>query len=413
MKSLFAVFSVGFCTLLLVGVHEGISGEVTGKALVLNDAIPALVDPTVDIRLRYEYGDQDGLDVSHAATMRNRLGLLTRDLEGFQAFVEYEGTMAIDRDAYNPGNGTGPASRTVIADPESQELNQAWVSYTAPSDDWSLKAGRQGIILDDQRYVGTVGWRQNMQTMDAAALTWDLTDDLRVYYGYVWQVNRFFGSETVALPATDFQGQTHLLNSQYKGLPFGVLTGYVYLLDLHNEAGDTNSSNSYGLSLAGDFVGESKYLLEYAYQTDGADSPLDYGASYARADLSRELLPGVNGAIGYEYLGSDNGVGYKFPLATLHKFNGYADRFTNTPSQGLSDIYGTIGTTIAEGVKLALTYHHFWDDALEASFGNELDLVVSKAITKHVTVLAKGAAFQGENGQPDVTRASIEMGIVY
>ena len=83
------------------------------------------------------------------------------------------------------------------------------------------------------------------------------------------------------------------------------------------------------------------------------------------------------------------------------------------PSQGPRDFYATLGTTIAEGVKLALTYHHLWDDALDVSFRNEADLVVSKSITKHVTVLAKGATFQGENGQPDLTRASIGVGIVY
>ena len=108
------------------GWNPVMGGDDSGKSLVLNDAVPALVDPTVDIRLRYEYGDQEGLDTSHAATIRNRIGLLTRELGGFQAFAEYEGTLAVDRDAYNPGNG--PATRAVIADPESHELNQAWVS---------------------------------------------------------------------------------------------------------------------------------------------------------------------------------------------------------------------------------------------------------------------------------------------
>lgn len=362
--------------------NTSMGGDHSGKSLVLNDALPALVDPTIDIRLRYEYGDQEALDPSHAATMRNRIGLLTRDLGGFQAFAEYEGTLAVDRDAYNPGNGNGPATRTVIADPESHELNQAWVSYNDPSMIWSLKTGRQGVNLDDQRYIGTVGWRQNMQTLDAAAVTWDPNEDLRVYYGYVWQVNRIFGSEAIAPPSTDFQGQSHLFNAKYEGLPFGTLSTYAY-------------------------------LLEYAHQTDGAENPLDYSANYARAEVSRDLTDGVNAAVGYEYLGSDNGVGYKFPLATLHKFNGYADRFVSTPSEGLSDLYATVGTTVGGGIKLALTYHHFWDDGLDLSFGNEVDLVASKAITEHIMILAKGAAFQGENGQPDLTRAVLEVDIVY
>lgn len=406
------VASAVFPTAGMAGT-AGETSDLDGKGLVLNDEAPALVKPTLDVRLRYEHAGQDGLLDSNAATMRNRVGLLTREAGGFQAFAEYEGTLAVDRDDYNGGNGIGPANRTVIADPESHELNQAWLSYAAPSDLFSLKAGRQAVQLDDQRYIGTVGWRQNMQALDAAALTLTPAEDWKVYYGFAWQVNRIFGSEAVAPPSTDFQGQSHLFNAQYDGLPFGTLTTYAYLLDLHNDAGDANSSNSYGFSLAGDLPGGSKYLVEYAHQTDGAQSPLDYSANYARADLSRDLCEGVNGAVGYEYLGSDNGVGYKFPLATLHKFNGYADRFVNTPAEGLGDLYATVGTTVGPGIKLALTYHHFWDDGLDLSFGNEIDVVVSKAVTKQVTVLAKGAMFEGENGQPDVNRAILEVDIVY
>ena len=32
-------------------------------------------------------------------------------------------------------------------------------------------------------------------------------------------------------------------------------------------------------------------------------------------------------SVGYEVLGSDNGVGFYTPLATLAKFNGWADAF--------------------------------------------------------------------------------------
>lgn len=413
MKTLPVAVSGYCCALVLVGVHVGIGGERSGQALILNDEAPSLVEPTVDTRFRYEFGEQEALDDSHAATMRNRLGLRTRDFGGFQAFAEYEGTLAVDRDAYNPGNGRGPANRTVIADPESHELNQAWVSYADPSKTWALKAGRQAVAFDDQRHVGTVGWRQNMQTLDAAALTLTPAEDLTIDYGFVWQVSNIFGSEVVAPSSTDFRGNSHLLNVRYEGLSFGTLTAYAYLLDLHNGAGDTASSNSYGLRWTGDWVGGSTYLLEYAHQTDAAESPLDYSANYARAELSGDLAEGVKASLGYEYLGSDNGTGYRFPLATLHKFNGYADRFTSTPASGLGDLYASVGTTVAGEIQLALTYHHFWDDGLDLSLGNEVDVVLSKALSERVTVLAKGAVFEGENGQPDVKRAVLQVDVVY
>ncbi|MEM7601834.1 MAG: alginate export family protein [Verrucomicrobiota bacterium] len=251
--SLIAVLTLGLSAFI------GQAGDYSGKELILNDDEPSLVKISLDTRLRYEYGELNGLDVSHAWTMRNRLGLLTKEVGGFQAYVEYEGTLAVDRGQYFAPGTEAPTGQTPIADPESHELNQAWVSYSTADDVLGLKVGRQGIVLDGQRFVGTVGWRQNMQTYDAVSLTWDPTDELSVYYGYIWQVNRIFGSEAVVPGFTDFKGGSHLFNAKYKGLPFGVLTGYVYSLDLHNVAGDINSSDTFGFSLAGDFIADSTY----------------------------------------------------------------------------------------------------------------------------------------------------------
>lgn len=389
-----------------------VAGDYDSGKVILNDDVPALVTPKIDMRLRYEFGDADFLDESHAVTWRNRIGLLTRDFNGFQAYAEYEGTLAADRDDYFAPGTEFPTGQTPIADPESHELNQAWVSYTAPSDIWGLKVGRQGINLDNQRYVGTVGWRQNMQTFDAAGITWNPTDDIEIYYGYVWQVNRIFGSEAFLAPFTDFKGQSHLFNAKFKNFAPGTLTTYVYSLDLHNVAGDGNSCDTVGFSLAGDLIGDLDYYLEYAHQTDGSSSPLDYEANYAHAYLSSPIFSGVTGTVGYEYLGSDNGVGFNTPLATLHKFNGFADVFLNTPAGGISDVYASLGTKVA-GFGISTAYHYFWDDGFDVAVGQEVDLVASKPITENVTLLAKAAWFDGFGGQADVARAIVELNIKY
>lgn len=48
------------------------------------------VQPTIDIRARYEFADINGFDPSHAFTIRERLGLKTRAWNGFSAFIEGE-----------------------------------------------------------------------------------------------------------------------------------------------------------------------------------------------------------------------------------------------------------------------------------------------------------------------------------
>jgi len=408
------------CSALLATVVctvQSIAGEPTPAKMPIELAeaapSPPLLAPTIDTRFRYEFGEVDGFQSAHAATIRNRFGLITRNIAGFQLFGEYEGTLSADRDSYNAATVHGPANRTVIADPESHELNQLWGSYTAPSDLLSLKIGRQGINLGNQRFVGTVGWRQNMQTFDAASFVLTPGEALELSYAYVSQVNRIFGSGIEAAPLTDFTGNSHLINATLTTLPFGSLNVYAYLLDLHNDAGDANSNNTFGASLSGGvFDTPLSYYAEYAHQSDAYDSPLNYSANYAHGALSLPILEGVKATVGLEYLGSDNGVGFKTPLATLHKFNGFADVFLNTPAGGLIDVYASVGTKLPFGLTTTAFYHQFQDDDFGTSIGNEIDLVVTKNLGRGVTLLAKGAYFDGASGA-DVTRASIELSFKY
>lgn len=386
------------------------AGDKPG-GLILDDRAPALVKPTLDTRIRYEHGKEEGFEASNAATMRHRAGLLLREISGFSAFAEYEGTLAMDRRSYRAASVHGPAARTVIADPESHELNQAWVAYGSAGEALALKTGRQAVELDNQRYLGAVSWRQNQQTMDAATATWKPSEALEVHYGHVWQVNRIFGSDAFFAPHTDFEGGSHLFNAKYRGLPFGTLTTYLYSLDLHNEAGDANSNRSVGAILSGP-VGDTgiAYYAELARQSDAYENPNDYAAAYAHAALSKEIAEGIEATVGFERLGSDRGIGYQFPLGTNHRFNGFADRFAATPAGGLSDLHLVLGATTGAGVKLSASYHHFEDDGFDVVFGREVDLVASKDLGRGLSVLAKAARFWGEGGQPDMTRISVELG---
>ena len=199
-----------------------------------------------------------------------------------------------------------------------------------------------------------------MQTFDAAGLTLKPNDDLEIYYAYVSKVNRIFGSDVFAPIHTDFEGNSHLIHFRYKDFPLGTLTLYSYLLDLGNKLGDINSNQSFGFSLAGDlFDSDYDYHLEYAFQTDAFDSPLDYETHYGHGFLSGPLNCGFTGTLGLEYLGSDNNVGYKFPLGTNHKFNGFADRFLNTPPTGLTDLYASVGKKLPCDFGARAFYHHF------------------------------------------------------
>lgn len=401
---------------------EMIEVESVGKAPVGKEAVVMVeepepwITPTANVRFRYEYGDQEGKRPSNALTVRGRFGLLTKKFSGFQFFAEYEGTLPAKREWYRAASVSGPPDRTVIADPASNEVNQLWVNFDG-IEGVDSRVGRQRVNIDNQRYIGSVGWRQNEQTLDVAGLTLSPLEDLEVYYGYLNRVNRIFGSGTIHNPAqTDFTGNSHIVHLGYEGLSIGKLRAFAYFLDLHNGAGDENSNNSFGAILEGPlFMEEWTYYLEYGYQTNAFDSPLDYKAHYFHGAMTKAgILGALAATAGYEYLGSDNGVGYKFPLATLHKFNGYADVFLSTPPDGLQDAYLSVGTKkLPWGLGLTGVYHFFFNDSGD-KLGGEVDAVLTKELGYGLKFLAKYAYFKSDDARfKNIQRATAQVEWVY
>lgn len=377
----------------------------------------------LNARLRFEYVDQDGApaitDPSYAPTLRTRFGYTSASLYGFQGMIEGENIATLGpEDNYNAAGSNGIGYKPVVADPPTTELNQAWISYSG-TNLFSVKAGRQRIALDNHRFIGDVGWRQNMQTFDAAALEAKPLKDVSLYYGYIWEANRVFG-DVEDLPAAnrDFDSRSHLINVAYAGWKFGRFVGYTYLLDLENAAGAANSCATYGGYFAGSApVGEAVslgYRAEAAWQTDYADSPLEYEAEYYNVELSATVKRWALGA-GYEVLGTDSNdagpgsVGFRTPLATLHAFNGWADVFLNTPGKGLRDLYAFGQVTLPAQVPLRFVYHKFDADSGGADFGHEFDVIASKKFGKHWTALAKYSFYDGDDAAPPALAAPIEV----
>ncbi|WP_417318589.1 alginate export family protein [Emcibacter sp.] len=348
--------------------------------------------PILDANYRFESAD-DGLraETGVASTIRIRAGYATGEYEDFSGVIELESTNNFGSDEYDafPGgnpNGDGPdlATHGVIADPMVSELNQAYLQYTG-LEKTTIKAGRQRLILPTARFVGNVGWRQNEQTFDAVSIQTKALADTTVTYAYLFERHNILGISS--------DMDTHLFDAAYSGLNFGTFTAYAYLLDL---AGTADSA-TYGLRFAGKTKLEDvtiHYKAEYASQSDYADAG-DFSADYLAGELGA-TFSGVTAKVGYELLGSDDGVAaFSTPLATLHKFNGWADRFLTTPANGLEDIYGTVSGAI-KGVKLVATYHDFSSDVGGIGYGSEIDLQAVRKFDKF-TVGVKFADYSADN----------------
>ncbi len=356
-----------------------------------------------NLRLRYEVADADGFDTSHALTARLRLGYETKAFHGFSFLAEFEGLRSVDDSMYNAAGLNGEPAKTTIADPEDEELNQLYVKY---ANEWlKIILGRQRIKLDDDRFVGNVGFRQLEQTYDAVSITFSC-EGFEAFYAYVSDVNRIFGPDS----GRDFDSDSHLINVSYSKLPMnlGKVTGFAYLLDFDNSA--ANSSNTYGVRLEGsqpinDTLGFG-YVGSIALQEDAGDNPNDYDALYYLLEGSLKIKDVGLVALGYEVLGSDDGnFAVRTPLATLHKFQGYADVFLVTPAAGIRDLHVKGVFNLPGGVKFIPIYWFLWTDESGGDLGEEFDMIFTKAINENIQATVKFAFFDGDQGIGDVYRA--------
>ncbi|MEM6999365.1 MAG: hypothetical protein AAF529_01170, partial [Pseudomonadota bacterium] len=90
-------------------------------------------------------------------------------------------------------------------------------------------------------------------------------------------------------------------------------------------------------------------------------------------------------------------------LATLHKFQGWADKFLGTPANGLEDVYFGVAGKLGP-VKVAATYHDFSADEGSADYGSELDIVATVGLAKGVTAQLKFADYSADDFATDTTK---------
>jgi hypothetical protein len=392
---------------LSLSVAAIIAGQAGAASADLGaDITNALKDgtPYGDFRLRFESVDSNAANrnKADALTLRSRLGYKTGDVSGVSAVIEFEDSRVVGGvDDYNDTNGHN-GNHDVVADPETTELDQGFIQYK--NDLVTAKVGRQVLTLDNHRFVGHVGWRQDRQTFNAASVKLTPVKDLSVDYAYLAKRNRIFGEEK------DIDSKDHLINVGYK-TPFGKATAYAYLLEV-DQATD-NAIDTYGVRFSGKT--EVSKDLKALYTAEYAMQEAESGASEADADYinleAGASFSGVTAKLGYEMLGSDGGAyGFSTPLATLHKFNGWSDQFLGTPNQGLVDLSATVSGKLA-GVKLVAAYHKFEADDSTATIddlGSEINLLAAKKFTDNYSAGVKYAAYSAGDsaaGKVDTNKA--------
>lgn len=352
---------------------------------------------SLDVRYRYEHVSQDNaLKDAGASTVRSRLGYTTDTYRGVGGMLEFQNISLVGPERYNSGSN-GKTQYALVPDPKGTEVNQAFLSFDGLSSTL-IKLGRQRIVLDNQRFVGNVGWRQNEQTFDAFSLVNKSLSKTMLTYAHISNVDRVTG--------TDANMSSDIFNAHYDGWRVGSFSAYAYLLDYIGAA--SQSTATYGLRFTGGSpVSDAVKLLysaEYASQSDFADNPVHYAVNYYLAEIGGSAR-GITAKLGYEVLGSNGKQSVQTPLASLHAFNGWADQFLVTPAAGLEDSYVSMGGTWMT-VNLLAVYHTYRANRGGADYGSEWDLLAEKKINKIYTVTAEYASYNAGTlaGQVDTDK---------
>jgi hypothetical protein len=396
------------CALLLSAAQAG-ANPVTG----------ALGEwkPIIDVRARFEQVEQLPLaEDAEAGTVRARLGAETGKAWNTALLIEGEFLTPFITDYNSTVNGK--TMYPIVADPENYELNRVHFTNTSLPGT-TLTIGRQRINIDDQRFVGNVGWRMNEQTFDALRAVNKSVSNLTVDVTYFNRVNRVFGKDS---PQGHYEGNSFLGNVAYQ-LPVGKLTVFGYFVEIDPIVGVAaavrDSNATYGLRFGGEKpVGKIKlaYAASYAQQEDYADNPVTFDNGYYLGELTASFRQ-FSAGVGIEVLEGDGVKGFTTPLATLHKFQGWADKFLATPVNGIDDRYINAGWS-KKGVgpfdtmSLIASYHDYQAERVSQDYGSEINVQFAAKFQRFTGTL-KYADYSADGLFTDTKKLWVQVDFVW
>ena len=375
------------------------------------DLVKALTEGEVSASLRYRYGHIEQAGFVHdarASTARVLLGYQTGEFGYFSAFVQGRATFVVGSEDYN-STVNGNVAYPVEADPDTIELDQLYLRFSGiPQLD--ITVGRRQLNWGNQRFVSSVGWRQNNQSFDGIVVESAPMNGFTFRYAFANNVNRIFTDES---QFGDFHGDVHLANVNYTQ-EFMSATAYAYTMDFDDWYSMGLAAQTYGLNmtLSENFNGVVLgAILEFANQSDFGSNPSSFDADYYRVEPSVSTQ-GFTLRAGIEVMTGDGSNAFQAPLSLLHAYNGWADKFLVTPGYGLDDRYisasyrfGDHATPeLMDGVRVTLAYHEFEAEAVDMEYGSEFDAALIIPVNEHFSTGFKYADYQSDGFSVDTEK---------
>ncbi|MBD3615061.1 MAG: alginate export family protein [Gracilimonas sp.] len=289
-----------------------------------------------------------------------------------------------------------------LDDMPNVNIHEAWAQVNF-SEEVGIKLGRQELVYDDQRLLGSVNWAQQARSHDAFVLKYgNASSDFKVDLGAAYNQEK-----------ENLQGNSYTLTN-YKVLSYlwmnknfgaGDVSGLLLTDGFEVQSGDVNFRYTYGTHINYN-VSKNFRASGTLYLQSGKDATrTDISAYMTALKVSYQVKP-LTFTGGIDYLsggkaGDDNPAKSTFNTlyATNHKFYGHMDYFLNIPAEtqngGLQDIYVSTNYTASEKVSVNATYHHFSltneitdpgnaAQLLNQSLASEIDFSVAHRFTNDI-----------------------------
>ncbi len=338
---------------------------------------------SLNLRLSYEYSNlDDAAQHPHGEgiNLQTRLGYRTADYHDTNVYLQFHSLINI-LDDFNASGRGGNLRRDVIADPDGERIHQAYIEFNG-FPETRVRSGRLEILLDDQRFIGNVGWRQNGQSFDGVTLSYNPIEKLNILGAGILRVNDIF------LEHTDVD-HLLLLNVGYEYDPNHHFTAFTYLLDGENNTKSARDIATYGGRLDGIYA--DIFLYDFTYARQGDYRQGENHQAYMLNSFTGLKFDLASIGIGYNEISGQDGGDKPFDtlFGTTHKFQGWADQFTATNGgnikEGIEEIYFKLGMTIL-ATDFVFVYHIFnalenEDGIYNGPFGNEIDVDITRKFT--------------------------------
>ncbi len=345
---------------------------LTASSLYAQVKISAEIRPRTELNQGLKTPASDGQKASILTSQRTRLNLNFKN-EVFAVGAVFQDVRLWGQESQLTTNGNNVTY-----------IHEAWAEWFM-DEKLSLKAGRQQLVYDDHRILGSVGWAQQARSHDLALFKYK--GKVNVHLGLAYNnsnLNNNFYTGPDAYKAMQFLWLNHK-GENYTGSVLFLNNGKQYWKNNEQTEQGIYYSQTLGTHAKGS-ISDVKLVGNFYYQFGKDAGGTDISAINFALDATLPLSEKAAVGAGYELLsGTDQSGATKnnsfAPLyGTNHKFNGLMDYFyvgNHGNNVGLHDIY--LKGNIKPGkVKFNAAVHFFSADGKIDDFnqglGTELDL---------------------------------------